>query len=100
MYTWAGVLVLDVGGKDRSEWLLGLERISALCAADRCREADSTSGLAGAKLPGGAVELAEAEDLSVARALCAESGVESARAQTGERFLREPGKSRSRGLFL
>jgi hypothetical protein len=62
-------------------------------------EADITIGLAGAKLPGGAVELAEAEDLSVARALCAESGVESARAQAGARFLREPGKSRSRGLF-
>jgi hypothetical protein len=62
-------------------------------------EADGAIGLAGAKLPGGAVGLAEAQDLSVARALCAKSGVESSRAQTGARSLREPGKFRSRGLF-
>ena len=61
--------------KDRSEWLLGLELMSALCAADRCRGADSTSGLAGAKLLRGAMELAEAEDLSVGS--CAACGKRS-----------------------
>jgi hypothetical protein len=48
------------------------------CAAGEslAERRDSTIGLAGAKLPAGAVELSDVEDLSVVRALCAESEAE------------------------
>ena len=70
--------------KDRSEWLLGLEQISSLRGGS-LQGGGQYERAGRSETPGGAVKLAEAEDLSVARALCAESGAESAKAQTGGR---------------